>query len=76
MSRKKVNYASNAKKLSGEERERVLSRMTGKLPKRLEKDKLTEEEALAIQLELEDEQLHDWKERVAAIRAKEKKKNK
>jgi len=54
----------------------LLSRMSGKLPKRLEKEKLTELEALAKQLELEDEQLAEWKERVAAIRAKEKKKNK
>ena len=43
----------------------------GKLPKRLAKDKLTEEEAIAIQLELEDEQLQEWKEKVAAIRKKE-----
>ena len=50
--------------------------MTGKLPKRLEKDKLTEDEAIAIQLELEDEQLLEWKARVASIREKENKKNK
>ena len=76
MSSDKMNYKSKAKKLTGEERERVLSRMTGKLPKRLEKDKLTEDEAIAIQLELEDEQLQVWKQRIATIRAKEKKKNK
>lgn len=72
MSQKKINYESNAKKLSGEDRERVLSRMSGKLPKRLAKEKLTEDEAIAIQLELEDEQLKEWKEKVASIRAKEK----
>ncbi len=76
MPSQKTDYEAAAKNLSKEEKERVLSRMTGKLPKRLEKDKLTEQEALAIQLELEDEQLVEWKERVAAIRAKEKKKNK
>ena len=32
---------------------------------------VTEEEAIAIQLELEDEQLQEWKEKVAAIRKKE-----
>jgi hypothetical protein len=72
----KVDYKLKAKELNGEQKERVLSRMTGKLPKRLEKDKLTEEEAIAIQLELEDEQLQEWKEKVVAIRAKEKKSNK
>ena len=76
MSSNKVDYKLKAKELNGEQRERVLSRMKGKLPKRLEKDKLTEEEAIAIQLELEDEQLQEWKEKVAVIRAKEKKKNK
>ena len=74
-SSKKV-YISKAKELAGEQRERVLSRMSGKLPKRLQKDKLTEDEAIAIQLELEDEQLIEWKQKVAAIREKENKKNK
>jgi hypothetical protein len=76
MASKSTDYISKVKELSKTEKERILSRMTGKLPKRLEKDKLTEEEAIAIQLELEDEQLQDWKKKVAAIRAKEKKKNK
>jgi len=76
MPSKSNDYASKAKELSKEQKERVLSRMTGKLPKRLEKDKLTEEQAIAIQLELEDEQLKEWQARVAAIRAKEKKKKK
>ncbi len=65
------HYIAQAKTLSDEQKERILSRMTGKLPKRLAKDKLTEEEAITIQLELEDEQLQEWKEKVAAIRKKE-----
>ncbi len=76
MTSSKKDYISKAKELAGEQRERVLSRMSGKLPKRLEKDKLTEDEAIAIQLELEDEQLNEWKQKVAAIREKENKKNK
>ena len=76
MTSSKKDYTSKAKELSGEQRERVLSRMTGKLPKRLEKDKLTEEEAIAIQLELEGEQLIEWKQKVATLREKENKKNK
>lgn len=74
MSLKTIDYAEEAKKLNTEQKERLLSRMSGKLPRRLEKEKLTELEALAIQLELEDEQLAEWKERIDAIRAKEKKK--
>lgn len=64
-------YMVKAKKLNKEQRERVLSRMAGKLPKRLKKEKLTEEQAIAIQLEHEDAQLREWKEKIAVIRDKE-----
>ena len=65
-----VDYIAKAKKLSEEDRDRVLSRMGGKLPKRLQKEKLTVEEAIAIQLELEDEQLQEWRANMAAIEEK------
>ncbi len=65
-----VDYVAKAKKLSEEDRDRVLSRMGGKLPKRLQKEKLTVEEAIAIQLELEDEQLQEWRANMAAIQEK------
>ena len=65
-----IDYVAQAKKLSEEERERVLSRMGGKLPKRLQKEKLTADEAIAIQLELEDEQLQEWRKNMEAIQAK------
>lgn len=65
-----VDYVAKAKKLSEEERDRILSRMGGKLPKRLHKEKLTVEEAIAIQLELEDEQLQEWRANMAAIQEK------
>lgn len=71
MGTKGKDYINIAKSLSKSEKERVLSRMSGKLPKRFLKDKLSEEEALAIQLELEDEQLQEWKDKVAALRAKD-----
>ena len=64
-------YLAKVKLLNSEEEERLLSRMSGKLPRRLEKDKLTREEALAIQLELEDEQLADWRKNMQEIKAKE-----
>ena len=36
--------------------------MTGKLPVKLERRKITSDEALAIQMELEDKQLKEWRE--------------
>lgn len=74
----KVNpvYLDKVKQLSADEAERVLSRMGGKLPKRFIKDKLTQEEALALQLEIEDEQLQEWREKVAKLREEDEKKDK
>ena len=65
-----VDYVAKAKALNEEDRDRVLSRMGGKLPKRLHKEKLTVEEAIAIQLELEDEQLEEWRANMAIIQEK------
>ncbi len=64
-------YLAKVKLLNTEQQERLLSRMSGKLPRRLEKDKLTREQALAIQLELEDEQLADWRKNMQEIKARE-----
>ncbi len=61
------DYLEKAKQLSDEEAERLLSRMVGKLPKRYLKHKLTKEEVLAIQLELGDEQLHEWRAKMNEI---------
>ena len=63
-------YAEKVKKLSKIETERLLSRMSGKLPQRLEKDKLSRDEALALQMELEDEQLQEWRSRMAELNHK------
>ena len=65
-------YLEKVKQLTEEETERLLSRMGGKLPRRLEKEKLTLIEALAIQLELEDEQLKEWREKMHTIKEKGK----
>jgi len=64
------DYIEKAKSLSQEERDRLLSRMVGKLPKRLQKEKLTPDEAIAIQLEVEEEQLQEWRINMAAIKEK------
>lgn len=68
MKQAKQNYLEKARALSEEMRERLLSRMKGKLPKRLDKEKISIEEALALQMELEDEQLEEWRRSVRAIR--------
>lgn len=67
----KPEYLEKVNLLTGEETERLLSRMRGKLPRRLEKDKLSREEALAIQLELEDEQLQEWRNMMAILKEQE-----
>ena len=65
-------YVEKAKLLTREDAERLMARMRGKLMRRLEDRKLFPLEAVALQLELEDEQLQEWRERLAEIRAKHK----
>ena len=72
----KNEYLERARLLSQDETELLLSRMGNKLAKRLEKDKLTQAEVLGIQLEIEEDQLKEWHERVAVIRAEDKAKEK
>ena len=67
----KPEYLSKVKLLTKEETERLLSRMGGKLDRRLEKNKLSREEALALQLELEDEQLQEWRKMMRILKKKE-----
>ena len=55
-------YLEKVKKLSNEQVERLHSRMRNKLTRKTEDNKITDIEALAIQLELEDEQLEEWRE--------------
>jgi len=67
-------YLLKAKKLSKAEAERLFSRMRGKLGRRLDDNKMIPLEALAIQLEIEDEKLNEWRERFAEIKARNDKK--
>jgi hypothetical protein len=59
--------------LSESQKERLLSRMRGKLPRRLLKDKINIDAALATQLEIEDEQLQDWRKQMHLMKEKSKK---
>ena len=63
------DYLALAKNLTSDASERLLSRMTGKLPRRLDKDKLSQEDVIALQLELEDEQLSEWREKMNKFNA-------
>jgi N-acyl-L-homoserine lactone synthetase len=69
----KDEYLEKATNLSEEETERLLSRMGGKLPRRLDKNKISKLDALAMQLEIEDDQLAEWREKMREITAKNKK---
>ena len=65
-------YVEKAKLLSKEDTERLMSRMRSKLMRRLEDNKFSELEAVAIQLEIEDEELNEWRKNMAEIRKKSK----
>jgi len=65
-------YLEIARNLSKEETERLLSRTRSKLIRRLESEKMTALEVVAIQLEIEDEDLNEWREKMAEIRKKPK----
>jgi len=65
-------YLEKASFLSEEETERLLSRTRSKLLRRLENEKMTALEVVALQLEIEDEDLSEWREKMAEIRKKSK----
>jgi hypothetical protein len=64
-------YLEKAKLLRKEEAERLLSRVKTKLMCKMLDEKLSPLECLAIQLEIEDEQLSEWRARTAELREKE-----
>lgn len=67
-----VEYLEKAKLLSKDETERLLSRMRTKLMRRLEDKKMSMSEVVAIQLEIEEEDLNEWRGKMAEIRKKAK----
>jgi len=66
-------YLEQVKNLTQEASERLQSRMRGKLARRLEDKILDTDEALAIQLELDDLQLEEWREKMREINVREEK---
>jgi hypothetical protein len=67
-------YLKKAENLSEIEVEKLQCRMGSKLFRRAEDKKLTLVEALAIQLEIEDKELVEWREKRKEVVAKNKKK--
>jgi len=65
-------YVEKAKLLTKKETERLMSRVRAKLLRRLEDKKISDLKVVAIQLEIEDEELNEWREKMAVIRKKEK----
>ena len=64
-------YIEKASKLSKVQIERLLSRSRGKLMRRMLDKELSPLEAAAIQLQIEDEDLAEWRERMAEIKQRE-----
>jgi hypothetical protein len=70
------SFIKAASNLSEDEKERLLSRMRGKLTRKWENQKLDTLEVLAIQLETEEAELEDWRKKMNEIRDTEKNKKK
>ena len=67
-------YIEKAKLLDEDASERLLSRTRSKLKRRLDDRKISTLEAKAIQLEIEDEDLNEWRKKMAEIKLAETKK--
>jgi len=65
-------YLEKAKALSRMEAEHLFARMRGKFTRRLEDKKYSPVEAVALQLQFEDEQLEEWRKNIAKIRNRHK----
>lgn len=66
------SYLNAARNLNEDEKEKLLCRMRGKLTRKWENQKLDTLQMLAIQLETEDAELADWREKMIEIKNNEK----
>ena len=64
-------YLEKAKQLNNEEIERLLVRMRGRFARRLDDKRMSAIDAIALQLEYEDEELEEWRERLTEMRKNE-----
>ena len=65
-------YLEKAKLLSRNKVEHLFSRMRGKYARKLDDDKISPLEAVARQLEYEEERLGEWRARTSELRMKSK----
>jgi len=65
-----MRTSKKAQHLTHEQTERLLSRTRSKLIRRLEDEKLNTLDVVAIQLEIEDEDLNEWREKWAELKKK------
>ena len=65
-------YIQAASQLDEDQKERLLCRMRDKLTRKWENEKMDTLHALAIQLETEDSELADWRERMNEIKEMDK----
>jgi len=70
----KEEYLLKAKNLSEDETEKILSRISQKMLKRLEF--LSTEEIIGIQIEIEEDQLNEWRAKMREIAEMNSKKKK
>ncbi len=68
----KQKFLNLAGQLSDEERQRILSRVRGKLPRQLFKGKVSEQEVVAIQLHTEEKNFKEWQKNLKELRAWDK----
>lgn len=62
-------YIEKAKRLSKEDAERVFARMRRRYFRLVKEDKFSPAEAVAVQLEYEDEQLQEWRAKMEKLRS-------
>lgn len=65
-------WIERAMLLSKDDAERILARMRKKITRRLEHEAIDPLVAVALQLQLEDEQLKEWRDKMSELRRKDK----
>lgn len=70
LSAPKPEYVEQAKSLTRDEAERVFARMRGRLSRIITHERISPVDAVALQLEHEDEQLEEWRANLAKLRKK------
>ncbi len=64
-------YLDKAAALTMEEAERMFARMRGRLARKFEREKIPSLEAVALQLQIEDEELQEWRQRWTELEQRE-----